>query len=116
MQRTNNPANSCQALSLCIITFGANVRFCRVADLGWRLDRVYFLAFLNPRGGQPDPALTARLASPATVDEATTELMPPWARSVVLRAHFDHGPQWRGRPHCIDAATSLRKRAPEAAA
>ena len=24
------------------------VRFCRVADGDWRLDRVYFLAFLNP--------------------------------------------------------------------
>ena len=33
-------------------------------DLGWRLGRVYFLAFLNPSQGQPDPALTARLASP----------------------------------------------------
>src|ERR1700735_560998 len=33
----------------------------------WRLDRVYFLAFLNPSGGQPDPALTARLASPDSV-------------------------------------------------
>jgi hypothetical protein len=42
--------------------------------LGWRLGRVYFLAFLNPSRGQPDPALTARLAGPATVDEATTEL------------------------------------------
>jgi hypothetical protein len=31
--------------------------------LDWRLDRVYFLAFLNPLRGQPDPALTARLAS-----------------------------------------------------
>jgi hypothetical protein len=51
-----------------------NVRFCRVADLDWRLGRVYFLAFLNPSRGQPDPALTARLASPATVDEPTTEL------------------------------------------
>ena len=47
---------------------------CRVAGLDWRLGRVYFLAFLNPSRGQPDPALTARLASPATVDEATTEL------------------------------------------
>ncbi len=52
----------------------SNTRSCRVADLGWRLGRVYFLAFLNPSRGQPDPALTARLASPATVDEATTEL------------------------------------------
>jgi hypothetical protein len=33
----------------------------------WRLDRVYFLAFLNPSRGQPDPALTARLASPGSV-------------------------------------------------
>jgi hypothetical protein len=33
----------------------------------WRLGRVYFLAFLNPSRGQPDPALTARLASPASV-------------------------------------------------
>jgi hypothetical protein len=32
-------------------------------DLDWRQGRVYFLAFLNPRGGQPVPALTARLAS-----------------------------------------------------
>ena len=30
--------------------------------------------FLNPSRGQPDPALTARLASPATVAEPTTEL------------------------------------------
>lgn len=36
---------------------------CRIVDLDWRLDRVYFLAFLNPSQGQPDPALTARLAS-----------------------------------------------------
>jgi hypothetical protein len=52
----------------------AVVRFCRVPDLDWRLGRVYFLAFLNPSRRQPDPALTARLASPATIDEATTEL------------------------------------------
>jgi len=43
-------------------------------ELGWRLGRVYFLAFLNPSRGQPDPALTARLASPVTVDEPMTEL------------------------------------------
>jgi hypothetical protein len=47
---------------------------CRLAGLDWRLGRVYFLAFLNPWQGQPDPALTARLASPATVDESTKEL------------------------------------------
>jgi hypothetical protein len=46
---------------------------CRVADLDWRLSRVYFLAFLNPSRGQPDPALTARLASPATIGEPATE-------------------------------------------
>jgi hypothetical protein len=40
----------------------------------WRLDRVYFLAFLNPSRGQPDPALAARLASPASVGEPVTEL------------------------------------------
>jgi hypothetical protein len=40
----------------------------------WRLDRVYFLAFLNPSRGQPDPALAARLASPASVGEPATEL------------------------------------------
>jgi hypothetical protein len=40
-----------------------NIRVCRVADLDWRLGRVYFLAFLNPSRGQPDPAPTARLAS-----------------------------------------------------
>jgi hypothetical protein len=52
-----------------------NVRSRRVADLDWRLGRVYFLAFLKLSRRQPDPALTARLvASPATVDEATTEL------------------------------------------
>jgi len=50
-----------------------NARSCRVAGLDWRLGRVCFLAFLNPSRGQPDPALTARLASPATVGEATTE-------------------------------------------
>jgi hypothetical protein len=33
----------------------------------WRLDRVYFLAFLNPSQGQPDPVLTARLASAGSV-------------------------------------------------
>jgi hypothetical protein len=53
---------------------GWTVLFCRVAGLDWRLGRVYFLAFLNPSQGQPDPALTARLASPATGDEPTTEL------------------------------------------
>jgi len=31
--------------------------------LDWRLGRVYFLPFLNPSRGQPDPALTARSAS-----------------------------------------------------
>jgi hypothetical protein len=36
---------------------------CRVADLDWRLGRVYFLALSNPSRGQPDPALTTRLAS-----------------------------------------------------
>ena len=36
----------------------------RVADLDWQLGRVYFMAFLNPSQGQPDPALIARLASP----------------------------------------------------
>jgi len=40
----------------------------------WRLDRVYFLAFLNPSRGQPDPALAVRLASPASVGEPVTEL------------------------------------------
>jgi hypothetical protein len=43
--------------------FRGNALFCRIADLDWRLDRGYFLAFLNPSRGQPDPALTARLAS-----------------------------------------------------
>jgi len=42
----------------------ANALSCRVTDLDWRLGRVYFLAFLNPSQGQPDPALIARLASP----------------------------------------------------
>ena len=42
-------------------------------DLNWRLGRVYVLAFLNPSRGQPDPALTARLASPATIGEPTTK-------------------------------------------
>ena len=51
-----------------------NALSCRVADLDWRLGRVYFLAFLNPSRRQPDPALTARLASPATVDETSTGL------------------------------------------
>ena len=55
-------------------SLGVDARICRVADLDWRLGRVYFLAFLNPSRGQPDSALTDRLASPATVDEATTEL------------------------------------------
>jgi hypothetical protein len=62
------------AACLCVGCETKNVRFCRVAGLDWRLGRVYFLAFLNPSRGQPDPALTARLASPANVDEATTEL------------------------------------------
>jgi hypothetical protein len=39
----------------------------QVAAFAWRLDRVYFLAFLNPSRGQPDPALTARLASPGSI-------------------------------------------------
>jgi hypothetical protein len=39
----------------------------------WRLGRVYFLAFLNPSRGQPDPALTARLASPNSVDNPAIE-------------------------------------------
>ena len=58
----------------CIATLELNVLNCRAMDLDWRLSRVYFLAFLNPSRGQPDPALTVRLASPATVDEPTTEL------------------------------------------
>jgi hypothetical protein len=40
----------------------------------WRLGRVYFLAFLNPSRGQPDPALTARLASLASVGESAIEV------------------------------------------
>jgi hypothetical protein len=32
----------------------------------WRLDRVYFLALLNPSQGQPDPVLTARSRSPSS--------------------------------------------------
>jgi hypothetical protein len=59
---------------LCADYQSEKVRFCRVAGLEWRLGRVYFLAFLNPSRGQPDSALTARLASPANVGEATTEL------------------------------------------
>jgi hypothetical protein len=46
-----------------IAALGGNVLNCRAGDLDWRLGRVYFLAFLNPSRGQPDPALTARLAS-----------------------------------------------------
>lgn len=37
---------------------------CRVVHLDWQLDRVYFLTFLNPLRGQPDPALTARFGQP----------------------------------------------------
>jgi hypothetical protein len=40
----------------------------------WRLGRVYFLAFLNPSRGQPDPALTARVASLASVGESAVEV------------------------------------------
>jgi hypothetical protein len=29
--------------------FTANMPICRLVGLDWRLDRVYFLAFLNPR-------------------------------------------------------------------
>jgi hypothetical protein len=29
----------------------ANVLFCRIVDLDWRLDRVYFLAFFEPLAG-----------------------------------------------------------------
>jgi len=43
---------------------GPNSRTCRVTGLDWRLSRAYFMAFLNPSQGQPDPALIARLASP----------------------------------------------------
>ena len=39
----------------------------------WRLSRVYFLAFLDPSRGQPHPALTARLASPASVGKPMIE-------------------------------------------
>jgi len=53
--------------------------------LAWRLGRVYFLAFLNPSQGQPDPALIARLASSATVDEATTELDARFALRLEFR-------------------------------
>ncbi len=38
-----------------------------------RLGRVYFLAFLNPCRGQPDPALTARLAGPTSVGKPEIE-------------------------------------------
>jgi hypothetical protein len=41
---------------------GVDARICRVAALDGRSARVYFLAFLNPSRGQPEPALTARLA------------------------------------------------------
>jgi hypothetical protein len=59
---------------LCIASVRGDARSCRIVDLDRRLNRVYFLAFLNPSRGQPDPALTARLASPAKVGERTTEL------------------------------------------
>lgn len=36
-----------QVVLLCIVALVANVLICRVAYLDWRLDRVYFLAFLN---------------------------------------------------------------------
>ena len=52
-----------QPVDLCDGMPRPDVRLCRVAGLDWRLGRVYFLAFLNPSRGQPDPALTARLAS-----------------------------------------------------
>jgi hypothetical protein len=39
-----------QIFILYIAVLGANVRFCRVVDFGWRLGRVYFLAFSTPHG------------------------------------------------------------------
>jgi hypothetical protein len=42
---------------------------------------VYFLAFLNPSQGQPDPALTARLASPGRVGRWEPELEGSTAHS-----------------------------------
>jgi hypothetical protein len=38
----------------------------RCGTWNWQLGRVYFLAFLYPSRGQPDPTLTARLASPSS--------------------------------------------------
>ncbi len=45
-----------QEADLCIAALGTNARTCRVADLGWRLGRVYFLAFLNPSRGTTGPS------------------------------------------------------------
>jgi hypothetical protein len=42
----------------------------------------YFLAFLNPSRGQPDPALTARLASDASVRYMSVRLSG-WAGEIV---------------------------------
>jgi hypothetical protein len=60
---------------LYIVNLGVNVRFCRVADLDWRLGRVYFLAFLNPSRGQPAPSPYRQVGqASAIVGESTTEL------------------------------------------
>ena len=45
-----------------------------LGDWDWRSARVYFLAFLNPSQGQPDPVLTARLASAGSVGRWEPEL------------------------------------------
>lgn len=47
---------------------------CRVADLDWRLARVYFLAFLNPSGDNRCQPLPPGWPVSATIGERMTEL------------------------------------------
>jgi hypothetical protein len=53
---------------------GPDILSCRIAGLDWRLDRVYFLAFLNPSGDNRIQPLPPGWPVSATVDELTAEL------------------------------------------
>ena len=46
------------------VSWFAGILICRVADLGWRLGRVYFLAFLNPLSGTTGPGPYRQVGQP----------------------------------------------------
>ena len=83
----DRPTPACMTMHHCPVTTTHGSAAPRIWN--WRPGRVYFLAFLNPSRGQPDPALTARLASLASVSEPAIEFdrfTAPAASWAYLRA------------------------------